>query len=173
MAALPLSDRFGNLLVSFDLAIGTEPETPDDSVPMPVSLIVVVCGGQVLMVLDAGRGEWELPGGMREGEETARQAAVRELAEETGIVAADLESAAVAGFVLARPARREYAAVYRLVVPARPPLVADDEILDFRWWDPQSRLPEDMSPLDAEIARRVMNGEGPARGDGRPSQWSS
>jgi 8-oxo-dGTP pyrophosphatase MutT (NUDIX family) len=55
------------------------------------------------MVLDAVRGEWELPGGMRERDETPRQAAVRELAEETGIVAADLESAAVAGFSLTRP----------------------------------------------------------------------
>jgi 8-oxo-dGTP pyrophosphatase MutT (NUDIX family) len=122
---------------------------------MPLSLIVVVCTGRVLMVLDAVRRQWELPGGMRDRDETARQAAVRELAEETSIVAADLEPAAVAGFSLTRPARREYAAVYRLVLRAMPQLAADDEVLDFRWWDPRSPLPEDMSPLDAEIARRV------------------
>jgi 8-oxo-dGTP diphosphatase len=57
--------------------------------------------------------------------------------------------------LLARPARREYAAVYRLVLRAMPQLVADDEVLDFRWWDPRSPLPGDMSPLDAEIGRRV------------------
>ena len=123
---------------------------------MPLSLIVAVCGGRVLMVLDAVRGQWELPGGMRERDETAWQAAVRELAEETGIVTADLEPAAVAGFSLTSPARREYAAVYRLVLRAMPLLAADDEVLDFRWWDPRSPLAEDMSPLDAEIARRVM-----------------
>lgn len=154
MAVLPLSDRFGNLLVSFD-ATGTEPESPDAATPMPLSLIVVVLGGRVLMVLDAVRGQWELPGGMRERDETARQAGMRELAEETGIVTADLEAAAVAGFSLTCPARREYAAVYRLVLRAMPDLAADDEVLDFRWWDPQSPLPEDMSPLDAEIARRA------------------
>lgn len=123
---------------------------------MPLSLVVVACAGRVLMVLDAGRGQWELPGGMREPGETPRQAAVRELAEETGIVVADLEPAAVAEFVLARPARREYAAVYRLELRAGPQLAADDEVLDFLWWDPRSPLAGDMSPLDAEIGRRVM-----------------
>ena len=156
MAVLPLGDRFGNLLVSFDSAAGTEPESPDDAVPMPLSLIVAVYASRVLMVLDAVREQWELPGGMRERDETARQAAVRELAEETGIAATDLEPAAVAGFCLTHPVRREYAAVYRLVLRTTPQLAADEEVLDFRWWDPRSPLPADMSPLDAEIARRVI-----------------
>jgi hypothetical protein len=69
----------------------------------------------------------------------------------------------VAGFVMTRPARREFAAVYRAMLPAVPQLVADDEVLDFRWWDPRSPLPEDMSPLDAEIARRVTGAEEPVR----------
>lgn len=158
MADLPVIDRFENLLVSLDPVTGAEPESPDDRVPMPASLIVVVWAGRVLLVLDAVRRQWELPGGMREQGETARQAAVRELAEETGIVAAELASAAVAGFVLTRPARREYAAVYRLMLDAVPQLAGDDEVLDFRWWDPRSLPPEDMSPLDAEIARRVLDG---------------
>ncbi|HZR50975.1 MAG TPA: NUDIX hydrolase [Streptosporangiaceae bacterium] len=159
MADLPLSDRLGSALVSFEAAAGADLESPDDAAPMPLSLIVVVCAGRVLMVLDAARGQWELPGGTREEDETARQAAVRELAEETGITVADLEPAAVAGFDLTRPARREYAAVYRLMPPAIPQLAADDEILDFRWWDPRSPLPVDMSPLDAEIGRRVTGPE--------------
>lgn len=159
MADLPLSDRFGNALVSFDSAGGAELRNPDDAVSMPASLVVVLCGGRVLMVLDAWRGQWELPGGMREGGETAIQAAVRELAEETGITAADLEPAGVAGFVLARPDRSEYVAVFRLVLPAVPQLAGDDEILDFRWWDPQSPVPEDMSPLDAEIGKRITGAE--------------
>ena len=150
MGDLPLSDRLGNTLVSFDAAEGGELATP-----MPASLVVVVCAGRLLMVLDAWRGHWELPGGMREGAETALQAAVRELAEETGITAEDLEPAAVAGFVLTNPDRREYAAVFRLVLPTVPPLAGDAEILDHRWWDPRSPVPDDMSPLDAEIARRV------------------
>jgi 8-oxo-dGTP diphosphatase len=162
MADLPLSDRFGNLLLSFDTAAGYDMEILDDRVPVPLSLIVVACAGRVLMVLDAARGQWELPGGMREGDETARQAAVRELAEETGITAAGLDLAAVVGFDLTCPPRREYAAVFRMKLPAIPRLAADDEILGFRWWDPRSPLPEDMSPHDAEIGRRVVGTQEPA-----------
>jgi 8-oxo-dGTP diphosphatase len=43
--------------------------------------------------------------------ETARQAAVRELAEETGVWTTDLDFAAVVEFELQRPARREYGAI--------------------------------------------------------------
>jgi hypothetical protein len=56
---LPLSDQFGNALVSFDSATGTDPL--DNPAPMPLSLIVVVCAARVLLVLDAARGQWELP----------------------------------------------------------------------------------------------------------------
>ncbi|MGH4015954.1 MAG: NUDIX hydrolase [Pseudonocardiaceae bacterium] len=88
-------------------------------------------------------------------EETARQAAARELTEETGIVAAELGFAAVAECELQRPARREYGAIYRYALPAEPLLVVNDEIAAFHWWDPRSPLIENMSPLDAEIARRT------------------
>jgi 8-oxo-dGTP diphosphatase len=168
MADLPLNDQSGNALVSFDSAAEAGTGNLDAAVPMPASLIVVVCAGRVLMVLDAWRGQWELPGGMREGDETAVQAAARELAEETGIAAADLEPAAVAEFVLTAPARREYAAIFLLVLPAVPHLAGDDEILDFRWWDPRSPVPEDMSPLDAEIGRRVTGTETSAHAQGHP-----
>lgn len=161
MTGFPLSDRLGNALVSFDLVTGSGLEVLGDPALMPLSLVVVVHAGRVLLVLDAARGQWELPGGMREKGETARQAAVRELAEETGITAAALEPAAVAGFDLVRPARREYAAVYRLILPAVPPLAGDGEVLGFRWWDPWSPLPGDASPLDAEISRRVTGAQEP------------
>jgi ADP-ribose pyrophosphatase YjhB (NUDIX family) len=58
----------------------------------PLSLIVVIFAGEILMVLDRQRGQWELPGGIRERGESARQAAGPELAEETGMSAADLAS---------------------------------------------------------------------------------
>jgi len=75
----PLTDRFGNALVSFDPVAGAELEDRDDAVP----------------------------------------------------------------------------AIFRLVLPALPPLAGDEEILGFQWWDPRSPVTEDMSPLDAEIGRRV------------------
>jgi 8-oxo-dGTP pyrophosphatase MutT (NUDIX family) len=69
------------------------------------------------MVFNGWRRQWELPGGMRDPGETTRQAAVRELAEETGIRSVDLDFVAVAEVDLQRPSRREYTAI--LWVPNR------------------------------------------------------
>lgn len=130
----------------------------EESTATPLSLVVVMCAGEVLMVLDRHRRQWKLPGGMREHGDGACAAAQRELAEETGICAADLSFAALAGFSLAQPARREFPAVYQTILTAKPALVIDEEVLDFRWWDPRSPLLRDMSPLDAEIGRSVAVG---------------
>ena len=108
------------------------------------------------MVFDSWRWQWELPGGMREPGETARQTAVRELVEETGIGAVDLEFVAVVEWDLRRPSRREYAAIYRTELQVAPQLVVNDEALAFLWWNSQSPN-EQMNPLDAEIARHTIH----------------
>jgi 8-oxo-dGTP diphosphatase len=157
MTVLPLSDRFGNQLVSIRFPAEAGREVVEDPVVTPLSLIAVRWADKVLMVFDRGRRQWELPGGIRERGESARQAAARELAEETGISGMNLSFAAVAEFSLAHPARREFAAVYRTVLTTAPELLINDEVLDFLWWDVQSPLPSEMSPLDAEIGRRTAS----------------
>ncbi|WP_340688661.1 NUDIX hydrolase [Amycolatopsis coloradensis] len=107
-------------------------------------------------MFDSWRRQWELPGGMRETGESPREAAVRELGEETGIHGVDLSFAAVAEFDLTKPERRELLAVYRVQLQVVPRLTVNGEALDFRWWPPSEPVSEDMSPLDAEIARRVV-----------------
>ncbi|MGB3444863.1 MAG: NUDIX hydrolase [Actinophytocola sp.] len=155
MAVLPIRDRAGNTLVDFRVVAEGDLTRLSEQVPMPASLVVVAHDGAVLMIFDSRRKHWELPGGMREPGETARQAAVRELREETGIHAEDLTFAAVAEFGLVRPERRELLAVYRVQLRVVPPLTVNDEALDFRWWPPTQPVSDDMSPLDAEIARRA------------------
>lgn len=124
---------------------------------MPASLVVVVnCAAAVLLIFDSWRKQWELPGGMREPGETARQGAVRELREETGLDVADLTFAGVAEFDLTKPERRELLAVYWVQLEVMPGLTVNDEALAFRWWSPSAPVGNDMSPLDAEIARRVV-----------------
>jgi 8-oxo-dGTP diphosphatase len=157
MATLPIRDRAGNALVDFRLGAEEELVCPVDRVALPASLVVVIHANAALMMFDSWRKEWELPGGTREQGETARQAAVRELHEETGIQTVDLTFAAVAEFDLTKPERRELLAIYRLHLPAMPQLTVNDEALDFRWWSPTSPVDNDMSPLDAEIARRVLH----------------
>jgi 8-oxo-dGTP diphosphatase len=156
MSALPHQDQSGNVLVDFHVVEEFELFTLDSRVPLPASFIVVVFDGTILMIFDRWRQQWELPGGMREGDETPRQTAVRELAEETGIDAVELDFAAVAEFDLRSPSRREYVAVYRTELRAVPRLVVNDEAAHFCWWNPRSPLGDGMNPLDAEIGRRVV-----------------
>lgn len=152
MARLPLRDRADNTLVDFRAAAEGEPA----DLIVPASLVVVAHAEAVLMVFDSRREQWELPGGVREPGETPRQAAVRELREETGIHGVEPTSAAVAEFDLTEPDRRELLAVYRVRLRFAPPLTVNEEALDFRWWPPAQPVPDDMGPLDAEIAGRVL-----------------
>ncbi|WP_410591982.1 NUDIX hydrolase [Amycolatopsis sp. lyj-23] len=149
MAELPLRDPAGTVLLAVRRV--AESELP----PVPASVVVVVHAGAVLMVFDRRRRQWELPGGMAEAGETARETAVRELAEETGIRGVAPTFAAVAEFELLRPARRELLAVYRTDLAAAPRLTLSEEGLGFRWWSPREPVEPDMSPLDAEIAVRT------------------
>lgn len=50
---------------------------------------------------------------------------------------------------------RELLAVYRVRLEVAPRLLVNDEVLDFRRWPPSDPVGDGMSPLDAEIARRV------------------
>ncbi|ADJ44671.1 MutT/NUDIX family protein [Amycolatopsis mediterranei S699] len=149
MAVLPLRDRAGNVLLA------VRPLAERELPSLPAALVVAVHAGAVLMMLDRRRRQWELPGGVREPGETCREAAVRELAEETGIHGVALTFAAVAEFALAEPARRESLAVYRTELATAPRLTLSDEGLGFRWWPPGDPVDADMSPLDAELAARV------------------
>jgi ADP-ribose pyrophosphatase YjhB (NUDIX family) len=157
MATLPIRDRAGNTLVDLRFVVEEELARLAEQVALPASLIVVTHADAVLMMFDSRRKAWELPGGMREPGETAREAAVRELREETGIHEEDLTFAAVAEFVLTNPERRELLAVYRVQLPAAPRLTVNDEALGFLWWPPSQPVGADLSPLDAEIARRVVH----------------
>jgi 8-oxo-dGTP diphosphatase len=156
VAVIPVCDDDGNVLVDVRFAAESDLEMWECRLPMPASLIVVRFGNPVLMVFNGWRRQWELPGGRRDPGETARQAAVRELTEETGIGSVDLDFVAVAEVDLRRPSRREYTAVYRAHLQVAPQLVVNEEALAFLWWDPQSPAIEQMNPIDAELARRTI-----------------
>lgn len=151
-AAEPLAvDSQGNRLVSF--VRGGEERPPQDA-PVPLSLTALWCRGKVLLVHDRHRDAWELPGGRIEPGESARQAAVRELLEESGHVPdGELEFVGHAEFLLVPGRRREYGALFTghtLRVTAFEP---NEEISAVCWWD--LRTPPDgrVAQLDVHLAR--------------------
>ena len=129
-------------------------------------LVAVERGDRVLLVLDRGRGCWELPGGGIEPGETPRQAAARELREEAGLSLAP-EELRFAGFALTafadKPELR--GAVFRAEFPetaeAADPagFTPNEEISAISWWDGAAPLPGGtLQTVDAVLAELVREG---------------
>ncbi|MFE6286593.1 NUDIX domain-containing protein [Streptomyces sp. NPDC057877] len=150
---MPVIDGQGNALTAF-LTASTEDVPPDDA-PLPLSLVALRHDRRVLLVLDRHRRSWELPGGMIEPGETPRQAALRELSEETGQRADELSFAGYARFVLGVDGRTEYGALFTGSTASPGPCRANDEIADFTWWDPGTPGPEPTESLDLHLVRLV------------------
>lgn len=97
------------------------------------------------------RREWELPGGMIDPGETPRQAAIRELHEETGYEVEQLAFAGYARFAFGAEQRPEYAAVFTAHTPPpqRRDFVPNEEISAVCWWDRTQ-------PLDERVDRMQL-----------------
>lgn len=125
--------------------------------PLPLALAVVIQGGQVLVVWNRARACWELPGGMIEPGERPREAATRELAEETSQRAVAVRCAGVATYRLGVDNRLEHGAVFMVDIGPEQPFTPTDEIERIKWWDRTSTLGT-VDPLDATITDLAANG---------------
>ena len=123
------------------------------------------------MTFNRFRQAWELPGGRIDPGETPRQAAGRELLEETGHVSeGQLRFVGFAGFTLAPDQRAEYGALFTgRAADVSESFRPNDEIAAIRWWDLRESLPGRLQPLDAclaELSRTTSSNarNGSARG---------
>ena len=142
-----------NLLLDFRRCPETDLDLAlDPTIPLRLSLLVAEHDGQVLLVHNTWRDEWELPGGCRAPEESPRDAAVREL-EGTGTTApASVDLVGVGTVQLGHERRIEYVAVYRTAFD-RPP--ATDQGDRLTWWDAAGDH-ERLSPIDEHLARIAL-----------------
>ncbi|MFI6452381.1 NUDIX hydrolase [Streptosporangium amethystogenes] len=148
MTPLAVNDA-GNELTAFHR--GAEAVPPGDA-PLPLALVALWSRGRLLLVFNRYRQEWELPGGMIDAGETPRQAAVRELHEESGFHITRLTFSGYAEYVLGPERRTEYAALYLADEAApRGTFTPDDEIEDIVWWHGQE-LPGRVQILDTTLA---------------------
>lgn len=151
MDELPVENTDGSVLISFDRLREEQLGTLDPSVPLTASLVVLWRGHECLMVFNRYRQAWELPGGMLDPGESAREAAIRELAEESGQRADSLDLAGVAKIRVAPDNRLEYLAIYRGRLDSPQPFTPNDEMSAATWWNPTEPLTA-LFPIDAALA---------------------
>jgi 8-oxo-dGTP diphosphatase len=152
MDELPVKQSDGCVLVGFDRLPERELGGLDPAVPLTASLVVLWCGGRCLMVFNRYRQAWELPGGMVDPGESPREAAFRELEEESGQRPPTLDFAGAARTWYAPGSRLEYLAIYQGRIASPLPFTPNDEMADSIWWDPAEDL-ADLHPIDAALAR--------------------
>jgi tRNA threonylcarbamoyl adenosine modification protein YjeE len=154
----PLAEkRNENLLLDFFPCAESELDELDPRIPLPLALMVAEHEGRVLLVHDAWRREWELPGGTIEDGETARDAAVREFLEETGMSAGKVDFVGVGTVQLGHERRIEYTAIYRTTLDVAAELRPNDQIDKLRWWDLRAEVPR-LSAIDAHLAQLAVGG---------------
>lgn len=160
MVTFPVHQSDGCRLDAFQPLTEAELDAYEPNLPLTASLVVLWDCGESLMVHNRFRHAWELPGGAIDPGESPAQAAVRELAEESGQVAERIELAGVAVSWYAPAARLERLAIYRGTVGERMPFVANDEMVASQWWDPATPLAGVVSEVDQALTILVPDGSG-------------
>ncbi|MGP3981502.1 NUDIX domain-containing protein [Streptomyces sp. KR80] len=129
-----------------------------DGVALLFSVVALWQGDQLLMVHERGRQCWELPGGGIEPGETPREAAVRELREESGQTADGLRFIGCGRFALGAERRIAYGALYAGETSTPREFTPNPEITAIAWWDRADPLPGRTQPVDVYLAGLTHSG---------------
>lgn len=111
-----------------------------DYLPLAGSFAVIKCEGKYLMCYNLWRKQWELPAGRREGYETPKECAIRELFEETGQMVSDLEFKGLLKSQKIINGEISYNPVYFTEMKKLQPFIENEETSDIRLWDLKEKL---------------------------------
>ncbi|MDB4990088.1 MAG: hydrolase [Myxococcaceae bacterium] len=120
------------------------------------ALVAIWSGGKVLLVQNSYVPYYSAPGGYLDGQESGRDAALRELREEVGLSAKseDLELALEVSHEW--EGRHDHVQIFHLQVDQRPVIQIDHrEVVEAAWFTPQEVLTlQVFPPLQRAIAER-------------------
>lgn len=115
-------------------------EEMENYAPLAGSFAVISCGDSVLMVYNKWRKQWELPAGGREGDESAKECAARELYEETGQTVSDLVFKGLLKLREISDGHIKYNPVFAASVEELQPFLDNDETSEMKLWDRNGKL---------------------------------
>ena len=141
----------------------------DRRLPRVGSALVIQNGDRVLLGVrnkEPNRGKWVLPGGGVEPFESVKDAAKREIAEETGLVVEVGDQIGV--FEIIEPPNEHRLIVYSWATPIQGDLRADSDVLELRFVDRAELSQLDVSP----IVRKVLLQTGWLESEDRVEQVS-
>jgi 8-oxo-dGTP diphosphatase len=111
------------------------------------ALVVLQNGGEVLLVKNSYVPYYSLPGGYVRRNETAREAALRELVEEVGVSAKGDELELVLDETHDWEGKRDHVEIFVLKLSMRPSIAVDHrEVVEASWWTPERALGLNLFP---------------------------
>lgn len=103
--------------------------------PVAGSFAIIKCKGKYLLCYNVWRQQWEFPAGQREGDETPKECAIRELYEETGQVVNDLEFKGLLKVKNTMNETVKFNPVYFAVIENLQPFIENKETKEIKLWD--------------------------------------
>lgn len=150
-----VTDAKGNIFLEFFPIAEDEIENFSLDAPLTHSLFVVTCQDKYLFMLNKWRKSWELPGGVIEEGESARECVIRELFEETNQTARHVVFMGLMKFDLQPgfhgPKRMEYGALFSGRLVDIVDFVENNEAEKMILWDGISDI-----GLIAEIDKKLI-----------------